>query len=206
MKKYIFIILALFVLTPLFAGALFNEEKILISVMAREEGGFANWTKNVLMIYNQNTDFFIIIKNNSNDVFNNVNLEIKIPREILYNGHLTINGEEIKNNFKNQINIGVFLPAEQKIISFQAKSQYVGFKEKESEIWTRVSAGNFISSDSTKINLKPYAFQNIKTAKKIELASIGVFAKQWYFWIILIIILAFLFFKIFLKLFGAPMG
>lgn len=207
MKNKIFIILIVsLLLTPIFVWAFSDSGAILVSIFAKKENEAVNWSKNITMIPGDNFDFILIVKNNSKQPFKNVNLEIEMPKEILYKGYLTINGKTKREKIKEPIALGVFLPNEQKTIEFQAKSQNLNFKDVKKEILIKVFADNSIASDLISVVLKPYTFQGIKTVRKVGLATVSLSLKQWYVWVILIIALAFFFFRLFLKLFSTPMG
>ncbi len=151
-------------------------------------------------------DFVLLVKNDSNVALNGVNLQIKVPSDILYSGFLGINGKIKKQDITNSVAIGVFLPGEQKTINFKVRSEHLSSKESDTEISALVYSGAEIASDSTQIVLKPYTFQGIKIAKNVGLATAGLSAKKWYFWAALLIILLIYSFRLFLYFFSTPRG
>lgn len=206
MKSKILIIFIFSLLfSPILVWAFSSSDAILVSIFAKKNEA-VEWSKNIAMVPGENFDFLLIVKNNSAEPLKNVNLEIEIPKEISYNGYLTINGKTKKEKIKKPIALGVLLPYEQKTIEFQAKSQNLNFNEEKREVSAKIFAGNFASLDSLQIILKPYTFQGIKIERKTLLPTVSASTKNWYFLIIVIILLAVLFLRIFLKLFSTPMG
>lgn len=211
MKNKVFIFVFIFLIIFLFFGPFivraFSDLKgpILVSLFAKKETESTNWSKDIIMVSGENFDFLLVVKNNGVEPLKDVNLEIEIPKEILYNGYLTINGKTKKQKIKEPLDLGAFLPSEQKTIEFQLKSQNQNFKDEKREITAKVFAGSFASLDSVSVILKPYTFEGIKIERKTVLATAAFFAKQWYFWVIFVIVLIFFFLRIFLRLFSSPM-
>jgi len=206
MSKKVFIILVIsLIFTPVFAGAVSDSgNSVSVSIFAKSDS--SSWSKEITMNVGQNFDFLAVAKNNSGYPLMNVTLEVDFPKDVLSNGVVNINGKKSEKNLEGGLNIGAFLPGEEKAISFQAKSVTLNSKQQNGEILATVSSQNGESSDSIKTSLNPYSFQIARTAKKASLATVSFSVKQWYVWLIFIVALAIYLFRVFLRLFSTPMS
>lgn len=192
---------------PAFSRADFvSENPVLVSIFAKSSDATSSWSKNISMGTGEEYDFLATVKSYSSFPLADVNLEIKIPDGVLYKGYIFIDGAQKTADISKPINIGTLAEGGEKAITFQAKSVSLDKKQLNENISATIQYGDLKTSDSLAVVLKPYNFQGIKIAKSVGLATAGFSARQWYLWVIFAVALIIYFFRLFLRLFSAPMG
>lgn len=168
-----------------------------ITILGKKEGDFLQWLKNLDLRSGENIDFLFVVKNNGENKIENVIVKAEMPEEIIYSGNLKIDGNSSAGDIKDGINLGSLDPNTVKTITFKGKIKPVNLEEGEKEIVGKVNAGEFSDSDSLKINIK-----TSRGVAAVGLGAIKFFVQQWYFWLLVILVLAYLFYMIFRSLFS----
>ncbi|MDO8739966.1 MAG: hypothetical protein Q7J54_00135 [Candidatus Woesearchaeota archaeon] len=157
-----------------------------------------NLSKNITVSADQMINCFVIVKNTSNDLVNDITIRVDIPSEITNTSEVKIDGMELNGNITSGINMGNFSPIQSKIITFIGKTQPIINQISAKQITAIASFGTFSVADSMVINFQTVATNNV--VSQAEPSSFVNFLKRWYVWILLAIVLIFLFFVIFRRI------
>jgi len=168
---------------------------LLISFFSKTDSSSSQWQKTAQTMPNSNVYFMISLVNNSTTQIDNVTVSANIPNEIASLGNLKLNETAISGDIVSGINIGSIAPSTTKSITFEGKTQAISEASTKQATATSNVLG-LINSDTISID---FAQGQSTGAVSDAVASSGFweFLKQWYLWILGILVLVFLFIIVF---------
>lgn len=184
--------------TPSTPGGQTSSGGIAVVLFAKKAGQATNFQKTLTASTNDSLEFTVVVKNISGNAANNVNLQISLPTSVAYSGNLAIDGTSSAGSVTSGISLGTLAPRTTKIVTFTGN---VSAAVQTTQVTTTVTSSN--GSDSDTVNLSGTATANPNTAGVSNTtagAKLFEFVKQWYLWIIVLIIMAVLFVIIFRRL------
>jgi len=173
-----------------------KKNDLIITALGNKNNDTNKLLKTINLSSGEKINIIFIVKNNTENEIKNIAVNAEIPDDITNIRNLKIDGKSVKGDIKEGINISSLDKNSTKTISFEGKLEKAE-EEKEIEIIGKVKSENYSNSDSLKVNIN--LSQNIAV---LGLAAIKFAVGKWYFWLILIIFLAYLCYVIFRKLFS----
>ena len=165
-----------------------------VSILARNESTSTEWSKEISASKNEKINFLVTVKNISDATAENVSFKIDTAQNINAE-NIKIDNSEATGNIYSGINLGSMDKGTSKIISFNG---VINSQDEKNGIKVTVTANSGDASDSDLIALN-ISKSSIATASLIDSPFMS-FVKQWYLWVIGIIVLISLFVIIFRRL------
>lgn len=163
-----------------------------------------NFSKDVTIGADETINCFMVVKNTSTTLIDDIVVRADIPEEIIGISEIKIDGMEFSGNITSSINIGSFSPNASKLITFSGKIFSPITQSLTKQITGIVVSGALSSSDSLEINFQPtVAGATDSDTNLVEFSETSPFVeffKRWYIWILTAIVLIFLFFVIFRRI------
>jgi len=169
---------------------------LIVSFLAKKEKDANNWAEKMDVGATEKIDFLVNVTNSLSEQINDVVVRTELPEEIAYKENFKVEGESKAGQIKDGINIGPVAPNSTKTITFKGQVA-ASIKPGEKDIVTSANSGNLSGLDSVKMNFK--FSQGIAA---VGLAFFKFLMQKWYFWVLASLVLIFLFFVVFRKLFS----
>ncbi|MDD2731956.1 MAG: hypothetical protein PHI53_02040 [Candidatus Pacebacteria bacterium] len=161
-----------------------------ILLYGKREQDPLEWKKDIGLGLREKVDILLSVLNNTTEDFDNVIVKADIPKEIIYKGELKIGDSQIEGDITEGINIGFLSANSEKRITFKGEVSPNAVLNTKIELIGSARVADFLSSDSMNVA--------IEEMKKDE--GVWGFIKKWYYLLILILlVLAFLFYQLFKK-------
>jgi len=173
---------------------------VVVSLFAKKESDNGQWSKNIDGQQNDVINFLVVVKNISTTAVQNVSVKTDITNNISYTGNLKINDTVAAGNVILGVSLGTLNPKTSVAVSFTGLVQP---QNNQGPVQIVASANSDTTThDSDQISLTTPAQIESEVTPPINTGNpiISNFAKNWFIWLIIVIVLITVFIIIFRKL------
>jgi hypothetical protein len=172
-----------------------------VSFEAEQPG--SQWSKLVNVGNNQTVDFMVTVNNASSAAITNANVVVNMPGQIVSVGNVQTNGTASAGDILSGIVINSLPAGSSQTITFEGKTQAFSVAATAQATVNVNNTGGSPQSDSVTLNFNPTLSGSGSTSSISNSSgstSLWDWIKQWYLWILALIILIFLFVVIFRRI------
>ncbi len=176
-----------------------QNASVIISIFGQKESDQTQWGKNISTVNNDKINFLLVVKNISNLPINNVLIKTDITNNIKYADNLKIDNFSLAGNIVSGVDLGTIPPKTSRVIYFTG-SVVAQTSQGVAQITASINSDNILyDSDYLTVNIGGQTKYNVATNVTGN-SIMSNLKKNWYIWIMVIIILIALFIIIFRKI------
>ena len=174
-----------------------QNSALVVSNFVKKDDASTDWTKNIQAANDDKINFLIVVKNTSSQPLNTVLVKNDIANTIEYTGNLKINDLLSAGNIGSGVDVGTIAPQTSKAITFSA-TVHAQNTQITTQIAASASSSALYNSDVVTIAIAP--LDSSAATGAISNTAVADFARKWYIWGIIAVILVVLFIVIFRRL------
>lgn len=173
-----------------------QNKSIVISIFGKKQADGTSWTKNFDATNNDEIEFLMVVKNISANTLN-ATASADLTNNFVYTGNLVIDGTAAAGSVVSGIDLGSLAANTSKVMQFTGTIQ--SQNSQAVQVIASTNSNGMFDSDFFTVNITASA-----NTAAVSDSPFVEFIKNWYLWIIIIVVLIALFVIIFRRLSSNP--
>ncbi len=175
-----------------------QNQSLSISLFGKKDSMAPDWQRSISLAAGDKVDFLIIVKNNSNTPADSIIVKTDLTSAISYAGDLKIGNLASAGNIASGIDLGTLAPKSSQIISFTGMLANQ-VPDGALQVGASVNASSVLYDSDYLMVAAPAAVAGASVVSA-ENSFVTRFKKNWYIWLVVILVLIVVFIIIFRRL------
>jgi len=168
-----------------------------VVILGKTDKNSLKWLKELDLQKNEPVDFLVVVKNRSDKTLDNISVRAELPDDIAYEGGLKMEGVSLSGDIISGVNIGSLGPNSASALTFKGKTGSGNLERAAAEVAAVAKAGGLSDTHILAVDFTAGGMAGLGLA-----AIMNFFIGKWYFWVFAVLILLYLFFVVFRRVFS----
>jgi len=174
-----------------------GPKDLVVVILGKTDRNSLKWLKELDLQKNEPVDFLVVVKNRSDKTLDNISVRAELPDDIAYDGGLKMEGVSLSGDIISGVNIGSLGPNSAAALTFKGKTGSGNLEKAAAEVVAVAKSGGLSDTHILAVDFASGGMAGLGLA-----AIMNFFIGKWYFWVFVVLILLYLFFVVFRRVFS----